>query len=481
MVRATLGRMSAHLALERRAVQVRPGDEVAVEVTVTNTGTVVDAISLDVVGVPADWARVDPPQLRLLPGRRGVARLVLSPPRSSTTTPGEVVLGLRARCQEAVGTDRVEEALLDVLPFVDIEAELVPRSRTARGLRRASYVVAVDNLGNAPVTVTLDGIDPDQHLLLAVQRPELVCAPGAATFGTLLVRAQRRYWRGPALTKGFVATVRVPGEQDDLELPGSLTHAALVPQALPRLATRAALLGLGLARAAPAPAAAAQRPDRARGDRGLGRPRGRPGGRERRPGRRRRRERPSRSQRTPPAGSPSSRPPRAPTPAPSPSATAEAPPSPFSARLQTGTGQTGPFLRVAPDRELSLAGFVLQPNGDRGEMALLRNGVALVTARLGDTQVFDFPAPLLFGPASSIQLTVVCRNPEGEACDTAVLLTGTSRAVRGVDPAARPGAGGTRAGAGPDPGPDCRAAARRPRRRPSPSPSAAPPPDSTSP
>ena len=114
-------------------------------------------------------------------------------------------------------------------------------------------------------------------------------------------------------------------------------------------------------------------------------------------------------------------------------------PSPFSSRLQVSATSAGPFLRVADDQELSLEGFVLQPNGDRGEMTVLRDGVPLVTARLADTQVFTLPAPVRFAPASTVQFTVLCRNPEGDPCDAALLLTGTLTPVPLPTPPPVPG------------------------------------------
>ncbi|MCW2608636.1 MAG: hypothetical protein JWO60_3329, partial [Frankiales bacterium] len=239
--------MSAAVVLADTSLEVVPGDTLTVALVVTNTGTVVDAVTLDVVGLPDGWAQVEPPEVRLLPGRSREVALVVHPPRTSTTATGVRVLGLRARCREDAAGGCVEEALLEVLPYVDVGAELVPHSRSVRNRRRGRFVVAVDNRGNAPVTVGLDAFDPDGDLALAVGQAHLDCLPGSATFGTLLVRAQGSYWRGPALGKGFVVLVTPAGQDEPLRLPGTLDQAALLPQSLPRLAMRALLLGAALA------------------------------------------------------------------------------------------------------------------------------------------------------------------------------------------------------------------------------------------
>jgi hypothetical protein len=422
--------MGATVVLHDTSLEVVPGETLTVKAVVMNTGAVVDAIALDVVGLADGWARVEPAEVRLLPGRKREVELVVAPPRASTTTTGLQVLGLRAQCREDPGGGCVEEAVLEVLPFVDVIAELVPRSRTARGRRTARFVVAVDNLGNAPVVVGLDAFDPNQDLSLAVGSAELLCAPGSATFGALLARGQGRYWRGPELSKGFFALVTVPGEQTPRELPGTLAHRAVLPQSLPRLATRAAVLGaalLALLLLGPpllsageddqaAETAAAEQALQPATDTAL------EAAADAEAARRAAEEVVARE---------------SPAPAPPPAPVLE--PGPFTARLQVSGSSSGPFLRVGQDQELSLEGFVLQPNGDRGEMAVLRNGVELVTARLADTQVFELPAPVSFPPASTVQFTVVCRNPEGDPCDAALLLTGTVRPLPPATPPPVPG------------------------------------------
>ncbi|MCW2776980.1 MAG: hypothetical protein JWN17_705 [Frankiales bacterium] len=432
--------MSAAVVLADTSLEVVPGETLTVKVVVTNTGTVVDAIGLDVVGLPEGWARVEPAEVRLLPGRRREVELLVAPPRASTTATGLAVLGVRAQCREDPGGSCVEEAVLEVLPFTDVAAELVPRSRRARGRRRARFVVAVDNRGNAPVTVGLDAYDPDQDLVLAIGQPQLQCLPGSATFATLLVRGQSTYWRGPDQAKGFLAVVVVPGQPQPLELAGTLDRRAVLPQSLPRVATRFALLGAALAALlllgpslvrASTGGGAATEAEKASVEQALkpANDTAREAAADAEAARRAAEEALAKAKAVPSAG-----PVRTAAPVPRPGA------QPFTARLQVSGTSTAPFLRIGPDQALSLDGFVLQPNGDRGEMALLRDGVALVTARLGDTQVFQLPSPVLFGPASTVQFSVVCRNPEGDPCDAALLLTGTARTVPVATPAPSPGA-----------------------------------------
>jgi hypothetical protein len=137
--------MGAVVKLHVEDLKVTPGTLASCEVVVRNDGTVVDQLTLDVVGAASSWASVAPPTLSLFPGAEGKATVTFSPPRLASIAPGPVVFGLRAQSHEDPGGSAVEESQLTVLPFSDTGAELIPR--TSRGRRGASHEVALDNRG----------------------------------------------------------------------------------------------------------------------------------------------------------------------------------------------------------------------------------------------------------------------------------------------------------------------------------------------
>ena len=65
--------MGAAASIEPRAVTVAPGTEASVTVRLRNTGTVVDQMTIEVLGDAAGWSTVVPPTLSLFPGADGVA------------------------------------------------------------------------------------------------------------------------------------------------------------------------------------------------------------------------------------------------------------------------------------------------------------------------------------------------------------------------------------------------------------------------
>lgn len=242
--------MGATASLEPAAVRVDCGASTEVRVTVRNTGTLVDEMRLEVLGEPAAWSTVEPPVLRLYPGAEGTAVVRFGPPRDSRTPYGRLPFGLRVLSREDPAGGSVDEGQVEVVPFVDLTAEILPR--TSRGWSRASHRIAVDNRGNAAVGVTLVGADPDAALDVDLTPAAFLAAPGSATIGRARVSARDRLWRGAPRTLPFTVTLQpdagsVPGGGVDaltpVRLDATFAQQPVVPQTLPRtLATIAALV-----------------------------------------------------------------------------------------------------------------------------------------------------------------------------------------------------------------------------------------------
>src|SRR3954471_16602748 len=118
--------MGAIATLSNSALTVEAGQEVSFSVGVRNAGTVVDQFTVDLVGEVAVWASVDPEMVNLLPGQTGTVNVRFAPPRSSEAVAGPWTFGVRVASQEDPGGTTVEEGVLEILPFTEITAEIVP-------------------------------------------------------------------------------------------------------------------------------------------------------------------------------------------------------------------------------------------------------------------------------------------------------------------------------------------------------------------
>jgi hypothetical protein len=234
--------MGASAVLSPRAVTVEPGSEAVCTVTVRNTGTVVDEFRLSLLGDAAAWAVVEPYVISLLPGNEGTAEIRFRPPRSSDIEARTLPFGLRVASREDPDGSVVEEGAVDVTPFSDTFAELIPR--TARGRLSAEYDLAFDNRGNTKVNATLDALDPNNALVFSFEPAAMVADPNTAAFAKLKAKPRQRFLKGPARTHTFQVTV-APQGAPPLLTQGTLLQEGLIPKWAPKALM--ALIALALA------------------------------------------------------------------------------------------------------------------------------------------------------------------------------------------------------------------------------------------
>ncbi|MCU1693402.1 MAG: hypothetical protein JWM64_2493 [Frankiales bacterium] len=231
--------MSVTAKLDQASIQLDAGGSAVIPLQIRNDSDIVEGYTLAVVGVPAGWATLDPESVSLYPGDTTTATLTFHPPRSSALPAGSMQFGVRVVPTEHPADAVVPEGVVEVLPFLETTAELVPR--TTRGRRGATHRVAVDNRGNVPLAVVLTGT-PGGDALLVQPRPEgLTVQPGQAAFVDVRVRPVRRLWKGQALTHPFGVTV-TPRDGTIVSLDGSHVQDAV----LPKWWLRALLAVLGL-------------------------------------------------------------------------------------------------------------------------------------------------------------------------------------------------------------------------------------------
>jgi hypothetical protein len=238
--------MTPSVVLDPTTVRLEAGTSVQVPLQIRNTGDIVEGYHMEVVGPPAAWTTVEPDQITLFPGDMAVVNVDIHPPRSAKAPAGEHLYGVRVVPTEHPEEAVVPEGAVEVLPFLDLTAELVPR--TSHGRRGGRHEVAVDNRGNAPVDVNLTASDPADALTARV-RPETVTVdPGQAEFADVRVRPARTVWRGAPVTHPFTVLV-APQDGNELTLDGTHVQVPVIPAWLPKaaiasLVVLAALAGL---------------------------------------------------------------------------------------------------------------------------------------------------------------------------------------------------------------------------------------------
>jgi len=237
--------MATVASLSQPVLDVACGESAASQLSVHNTGKIVESYRFEILGAPAAWAVVEPPELSIYPGRDQAVQIVFAPPRLPSVPAGPVPYAVRVLPTEQPGTAVVVEGELRVEPFYETTAELIPRTSTGR--RRGRHEVAVDNRGNVPIEVGLSGADPDGNLAVTPEPERLVVPPGQAMFSKLKIRARKRRWRGGPVTHPFQAVAQRDGAEPHV-MDGSLVQRPFFPKSTGRwLAAILALIALLIA------------------------------------------------------------------------------------------------------------------------------------------------------------------------------------------------------------------------------------------
>jgi hypothetical protein len=231
--------MTPSVVLSPTAVRLEAGTSMTIPLQIRNTGDIVEGYRVEIVGPPSTWTTVEPQEITLFPGDTGTLDIDFHPPRSPSTAAGEHLYGVHVVPTEHPDEAVVPEGIVEVLPFLDLTAELVPR--TSHGRRGGRHELAVDNRGNVPVEVSLTESDPADGLLARVRPGTVTVEPGHAEFADVRVRPVRTVWRGAAVMHPFTVLV-APQQGSAMTLDGTHVQIPLVPSWLPKAALAAVAL-----------------------------------------------------------------------------------------------------------------------------------------------------------------------------------------------------------------------------------------------
>jgi hypothetical protein len=201
--------MGVVASLESSQLRIAPGAETTCTVRIRNTGTIVDRMSVAVVGEPGRWSMVEPATIPLFPGQEGSVRILFRIARGPNPRAGSHVFGVHVRSEQDPGASTVEEGRIAVEPFVDIGATIVPQ--TSRASKSARHEVEIENRGNVPAEIDVDAADPDRLLGFDVAPARLVVGPGAREAVRVAVEVRDTFFTGQPQTRPFAVDVRSAG------------------------------------------------------------------------------------------------------------------------------------------------------------------------------------------------------------------------------------------------------------------------------
>ncbi|MEU3460687.1 hydrolase [Streptomyces sp. NPDC006733] len=226
--------MSLWTSLEPASTTVDAGSTAAVRLRLRNTGDVVDEYRFDPVGEIAPYVTVEPPILRLYPGSTGAVQLTFAPPRTPDAAAGPNPYAVRIIPREHPEATTVPEGNLTITAFTEIRAELVPH--TVKGRFRGRPKLAIDNVGNTPLTASITGNDNGDELSYEIHPANVQIEPGRAAFVNATLRPRQLIWFGHKQQRPYRLAVRRSGTTP-LDVDGTYIQRAFLPRWLATLLT----------------------------------------------------------------------------------------------------------------------------------------------------------------------------------------------------------------------------------------------------
>lgn len=151
-----------------------PGAHMSAEVSISNTGTTTQRYRIEVSGMPAEWIRVDRPELELDAGDSAQVLVNFRPARRSDSKPGDYPVTVHVSLKERPETALDAHFTVRVLPFSGFGMAL-ENITLANGER---FRLHLHNQGSSILPLTIGGQDKEQKLRYTITPPKVALQPG---------------------------------------------------------------------------------------------------------------------------------------------------------------------------------------------------------------------------------------------------------------------------------------------------------------
>ena len=226
--------MTATTVFSQPDVSCLPGTQGLSELSILNTGDIVERFDVQVIGLPAEWYTVEPESVSLFPNAQDAVSITLHPPRLPETEAREYPYAVRVVPANDPGRSVVEEGVLTVERLVDINGDVIPR--IAYGRLRGKHTLAIDNRGNVPVDVVVDGTDAAGAIRAGVTPHQVTIPPGRTRLCRVRVRPMQRVFRGPMRQRQYKLVIRT-GQPEPVTVDAVLSQKPLLPKGAALLGT----------------------------------------------------------------------------------------------------------------------------------------------------------------------------------------------------------------------------------------------------
>lgn len=236
--------MSARARLDPSSVEISVGLPVETVLTITNTGSVVDAYQVRMLGVDASWVQLSTERIQLFPGDSGRVEISVRLPFDYPAGERSLVVQVRSDLAPEHSTLLPLRLVLDEAPSLRLEV----RPPQVFAGSKAAFAVTVSNDGNASSSVRLRVDDPEAICKVEFDQPELVVPPGEQRSTTMRVRGPRPWMGQPSIRTLMLGVDEGPSGLDQYAVFAQKPRITRILASLLGLLLAASVFGIVLSR-----------------------------------------------------------------------------------------------------------------------------------------------------------------------------------------------------------------------------------------
>ncbi|MCH7652514.1 MAG: hypothetical protein IIB14_02430, partial [Chloroflexi bacterium] len=225
----------AQISVSEDQLKIDPGSDASTTISIRNSGSVVDVFTVEIAGLDESWVDLSVSSVSLFPGDQSTSELKITVPRDGTALARKYPFTVKVASRKDPSQTVDVECALEVGAYYEFNANIDPLQ--ARGGSHG-YSVLLSNTGNAELSVTLEGSDPQGNSSFTYSQRTARIAPGNTQTVTVTVVAINRPLRGRPRTTGF--SIQASPAQGTAT-PVTLTGRLEVPPRLPRWAIPAGI------------------------------------------------------------------------------------------------------------------------------------------------------------------------------------------------------------------------------------------------
>ncbi|MBM3941652.1 MAG: hypothetical protein FJ316_01760 [SAR202 cluster bacterium] len=180
------------------------GREVQAQITVQNAGFLVDAFSIEVLGLDNAWYSLSRSSLSLFPGEEAASTITFRLPSRNEAVAQPYPFTVRVTSAKSPQEVTTEAGVLEVEPSLVYEASLSPEKVTGR---RGAFTLTLANGGNAGLSFGLAGEDPERYCRFTFEPAAPTTPPRSKAEVAISVRPRRRPIIGRPKTYNLTITV----------------------------------------------------------------------------------------------------------------------------------------------------------------------------------------------------------------------------------------------------------------------------------